>query len=159
MNLSDLPSDLLEEVVNNLPDREIIKFVLRYRRNLYFKPRLHNFYFPVQLSQIEQKIQDYWKLDNPISITDLFFLDGIVYDGNLPDKYKNTRIPLVVDLDNKSDLTNPFISRFVTFNGRKTDLMTNSMNLIDDRQILDRSFNFKTYGPLESIMDLFNFKI
>lgn len=141
----DLPQEIFEQIVNNLPDREIIKYVVLHRFVKVFKPTLHNFYFYQQLEQIEDKIQEYWQLETPASITDLFILSGVVYEDNLPDKYKNNLIPLVVDLDNPPDVTNPLISRYVSINNHKTDVMIHGL------KYHQRPSNFKSILQLQNL--------
>lgn len=103
-----LMPEIWDNIINFLPDEDKINWVL-YNSEIPVKPHLSEIYTVEELEDLENKFVSEWDLDEPIPITDLFFLAGVIPDANnqIPKKYKGLKIfPPYIDFFGKKRNSN-----------------------------------------------------
>lgn len=87
----NFPSEILEKIINQLPDSDIIKAVVLFRQRKYFKPILHHIYTEKKLDEIQNFIATKWNRE--IKLTDYFWIPGIFVEdvNNPPTQYEGIK--------------------------------------------------------------------
>lgn len=85
---SNLPDEIFEQILDQLPDVWKFYATLKYRPTKNFKLHLQRFYTLRQLEEWRLKMADHWENDD-FEIGDLFYLPGVLsnYPEYLPEEF------------------------------------------------------------------------